>query len=284
MLLALACVVVLARAVEFREHVMVSHDTARIGERTHPHNRLKKVVGYAFYHTNHRTLGEHFTPPTSKAVLFGRSNYTHDRDTRKRSASSEAQCGSPISSGTVWKTSRGYHLNTKNRQQLTSRFLVDSIAQAFDAWGCILRGQNRYVIGPLLSVRPDSSGDDINVNDPDGECSVGIGTFVNKRDTIAVTVVWGVFDGPLVEREIVEFKMVFNNHYRFGNSSITRGVIDLPSTATHEAGHACGIEDEYNPACAEATMYGSSVENETKKRTLHAFDIKELRILYPRLN
>jgi hypothetical protein len=274
-----------AGAINFDEHQRISHDTFYLGKQKHPRERLREVEGYAFTHTHQNAPAAHFLPSTSKAIHFGRANFTVPD--RKRSSSSPSThhlaCTSAIASGAVWKTSHGYYINTQNMQYLTSRFIVACIEQALDAWNCALLSQNRLIIGPLLGVRQNLSGRDINVKAPDGENSIGIGGIEGKRGTIAVTVVWGIFSGPESQREIVEFKMVFDgSHYRFGNSSTTRGLIDLASTATHEMGHAFGREDIYDPSCADVTMYGSSNENEIKKRTLEPADVEGIRQLYPK--
>jgi hypothetical protein len=182
----------------------------------------------------------------------------------------------------VWKSSYGYYIYAKNKQQLSTRYLTSSVSHASDAWNCALRTDNRLVIGPLLQVREDLSGRDIFIDSPDGKNIIGLGTIDGKQGTIAVTIVWGIFSGPEAAREIIEFKMIFDeDHYSFGNSSLRTGVIDYESTATHEMGHAYGNEDIYDPACADVTMYGLSAENEIKKRTLEVPDVEGIQSLYP---
>ena len=53
---------------------------------------------------------------------------------------------------------------------------------------------------------------------------------------------------------------------------------DVENTTAHEAGHWMGMEHSSNP---EATMYGSALEGETKKRDLHSDDIAGASFLYP---
>jgi hypothetical protein len=58
-------------------------------------------------------------------------------------------------------------------------------------------------------------------------------------------------------------------------------IMDLQNIATHEFGHAVGLDDVYENACSEVTMYGYSTEMETKKRTLEQPDIKGFLTIYP---
>jgi hypothetical protein len=58
-------------------------------------------------------------------------------------------------------------------------------------------------------------------------------------------------------------------------------VMDLQNIATHELGHAVGLDDIYTSTCSEVTMYGYSTYMETKKRTLEQPDIKGISGIYP---
>ena len=57
--------------------------------------------------------------------------------------------------------------------------------------------------------------------------------------------------------------------------------MDLQNIATHELGHAVGLDDIYTSTCSEVTMYGYSTYMETKKRTLEQPDIKGISGIYP---
>jgi hypothetical protein len=273
--------------VSFEKHKAISHDTYYLGKHAHPRHRLKEVEGYAFLHNHRDSRAGKLSPSTSKATHFGRNNHTSSSkkssaEHRKRQLGTTLDCTEPIAVGAVWKTSLGFYINSLNTQQLSTRYLTSAILHATDAWNCALRTDNRLVLGPLLAVRPSLSGRDITIDSPDGSNIIGLGTIDGKHGTIAVTIVWGIFSGPIPLREIVEFKMIFDaNHYRFGNSSLRAGVIDFEATATHEMGHAFGNEDIYDPQCADVTMYGTSAENETKKRTLEVPDVVGIQSLYP---
>ncbi len=86
---------------------------------------------------------------------------------------------------------------------------------------------------------------------------------------------------------IVAFDMEFNNvNFVFslnGRKTIIRGrlrrTVDIQNTATHEAGHALGLD--HTPV-KEATMFASAPDGETSKRSLHQDDIDGLCAIYPK--
>lgn len=81
-------------------------------------------------------------------------------------------------------------------------------------------------------------------------------------------------------REIVEFDVLFDTNYDWGDATVDPTVMDLQNIATHEIGHGVGLDDIYESACSEVTMYGYSTSGETKKRTLEAPDITGVQKLY----
>lgn len=114
---------------------------------------------------------------------------------------------------------------------------------------------------------------------PDGRNEFVFGDYPDDR-VIAVAVVWGYFSGPPSMREIIEFDVMFDIDYTWGDADLDPDVMDLQNIATHELGHGAGLADVYEDACSEVTMYGYSGYGETKKRTLETPDITGLRKLY----
>ena len=55
---------------------------------------------------------------------------------------------------------------------------------------------------------------------------------------------------------------------------------DIKNVITHELGHAVGLTDKYESFASDWTMYGIAEIGETKKRSLHSYDVKGLRNLY----
>ena len=86
--------------------------------------------------------------------------------------------------------------------------------------------------------------------------------------------VWGYFSGPPSEREIIEFDIMFDTDYHWGDADVYWDVMDLQNVATHEFGHGIGLDDYYE--CELETMYGYSTYGETIKRDLYYGDVAEV--------
>ena len=95
------------------------------------------------------------------------------------------------------------------------------------------------------------------------------------RSTLGATFVWF----SRVTGEVVEVDTVFNKRLPwavFPNSPECQSspvAYDLQNIATHEFGHWIGLEDLFDNAARDLTMYGFSAGGEIKKRTLGRGDI-----------
>lgn len=114
---------------------------------------------------------------------------------------------------------------------------------------------------------------------PDGRNEFSYGNYP-QEGVIAVTVVWGHFLGRPSSREIVEFDVLFDTDYIWGDATVNPSLMDLQNIATHEIGHGVGLNDVYELSCSEVTMYGYSDNGETIKRDLEPADIAGLAELY----
>lgn len=115
----------------------------------------------------------------------------------------------------------------------------------------------------------------------DNKNVVSFGPYDNSN-AIAVTTVWGYFSGAPATREIVEWDMLFNNYYTYGDATLDGSVMDLQNIATHELGHSAGMGDLYSSSCYVQTMFGYSGYGEIIKRDLGNGDIKGIKRLYLR--
>jgi hypothetical protein len=94
--------------------------------------------------------------------------------------------------------------------------------------------------------------------------------------SIAVTFVWF----STATNEVTEIDMVFNKRLPWAIFSDTGGecqtsqvAYDLQNIATHEIGHWVGLDDLYDSADVDNTMYGFAAGGELKKRTLATGDV-----------
>lgn len=85
---------------------------------------------------------------------------------------------------------------------------------------------------------------------------------------------------------IVDFDIVFNTNYDWGNPGVTSNTkysvtyMDTWSIVTHELGHGVGLGDLYQDQWYWQTMYGFADFGQTWKRTLESGDIAGLKALY----
>ena len=100
--------------------------------------------------------------------------------------------------------------------------------------------------------------------------------------TIAQTTAW-ITRGSKI---IVDFDIVFNTNYDWGNPGVTSNTkysvtyMDTWSIVTHELGHGVGLGDLYQDQWYWQTMYGFADFGQTWKRTLESGDIAGLKALY----
>lgn len=106
---------------------------------------------------------------------------------------------------------------------------------------------------------------------------------INQSGVIAVTFVWGTMGGPTGKREIKEFDQIFDDDgdWTWGDvvASGNAAYMDLANIATHEIGHAFGMDHPSTKFPLE-TMYAYATEGETIKRDLHDGDIAGISLLY----
>ncbi len=112
---------------------------------------------------------------------------------------------------------------------------------------------------------------------PDGRNEYSLGNYP-QEGVIAVTRIWYT----RYSKEIVEYDVMFDSEFTWGDATANPEVMDWQNIATHETGHGLGLGDVYQSVCSQVTMYGYSDYGETDKRTLELPDIIGLQKLYGR--
>ena len=80
--------------------------------------------------------------------------------------------------------------------------------------------------------------------------------------------------------EMVDFNIVFNTYFQWGDANSDSALMDIQNIATHEFGHGFGLADLYKPKLSALTMYGYASEGQIDKRTLEAGDIAGIQAIY----
>ena len=160
-----------------------------------------------------------------------------------------------------------YVINPTNTQSLDENFVLDTIALSAETWDNEI---SRELFNNGYTVDPNAIYGDQNFKN-----AIVFGDY-GDSNAIAVTSVWFV----RTTKQIVEFDIIFNTRFNWGNADIDPSLMDLQNIATHEFGHSFGLDDIYLSSCSSVTMYGYSYEGDTSKRILENPDILGLRKLY----
>lgn len=160
-----------------------------------------------------------------------------------------------------------YVINPTNQDGMPEDFVAQAISTSAETWD---NETSRELFNDYYAI--------------DGSAQYGIQDFRNviafgnysNSNVIAVTSVWFTRKG----KQIVEFDMLFNEEFYWGDATTASTLMDLQNIATHELGHSVGLNDIYQSSCPDVTMYGYSNYSEISKRTLEQPDITGLRSIY----
>jgi hypothetical protein len=181
-----------------------------------------------------------------------------------------------LARGARWRSTEPYVVNGANADGVSAAAVSDAMAAAASTWEAQVAfnifGSGSTTQGPLAADWVA----------PDGRNEAYFSKSELDQRTVAVTVVWGVFGGPVETRELIEWDMVFNDALpeHWGDATASSSVWDVTNIATHEIGHSAGLGDLYSSAAAAQTMYGYASYGETQKRTLESGDIAGIKALY----
>ena len=229
------------------------------------------------------SLGSAVDPGTEKvveglAIIHRKDNAVKPSGARPKTTA----CYTYLAKGAKWKTLEPWVVNPTNARSLNQTTVFSLLDGGVAKWEDATDG----VVGNNVGADVLGSGDtttEVLVADtvsPDNKNEVYFADITDSN-AIAVTIVWGIFGGPLGGRQLVEWDQVYDDT-TFDWSAESTGVpgkMDFDNIVTHELGHSVGMGDLYN-TCVEETMYGYSSNAETKKRDLNNGDIGGVNGLY----
>ena len=191
-------------------------------------------------------------------------------------------CYTYLSNGAKWKNVEPWVVNPANLDDLSSTAVFDLLTSGIAKWEDATDGNVGNTLGvDVLGTGATSSAPLVaDTTSPDNQNEVYFADIANSN-TIAVTIVWGIFSGPTFNRKLVEWDQIYDD-VTFDWSAQSSGVLgkmDLDNIITHELGHSFGMGDLYN-SCVDETMYGFSATAETNKRDLNTGDITGINKLY----
>lgn len=187
-----------------------------------------------------------------------------------------------LGKGVKWKTIPvSYVIDPENPNGLKEAFITGAIFDSAEQWDS--HTTTTEIFNNVYGIVDDAT---VDLDAPDGSNEVLFGRVEELFEddslvnVIAVTIVWGIWGGPPGRREIVEFDIMFDTDYSWGNADDGSEVMDLQNIATHEFGHGVGLGDLYEDAAFQETMYGYASYGEIIKRTLYYGDSAGIMNLY----
>ena len=214
-------------------------------------SNAKVVAKDVFY------LGTQYDGSSARAVQ-GYMFFTRKLSTTTSQREDAETCVQAFANGARWKETEDFVLDHTNDQGLSEQFFLDMNWMAMCEWDTNLLFR---LFGDRDATGVADGPDDVS---PDGKNEIQFGV-IDESGVIAATTVWGIFDGPVQNRVIVEGDILYNLNFAWGNASTESGVMDGQNIAAHELGHYVGFGHVPD---VDATMFGSASFNEIKKRTL----------------
>lgn len=183
-----------------------------------------------------------------------------------------SSCWTPLAKGVIWKEEgNDIYVNSSDSGMNQSDVLAEVTTSA-ETWDSVVG----YDLFGAVFDDPTANWDDVS---PDYKNEVSFGDY-QQNGVIAVTNVWGYFGGPPQTRQIIEYDILFDMDFDWGNGESNSNMMDFQNIAVHELGHGFGLGDIYDASCSQVTMYGYSEVGETDKRSLDSADIEGINALY----
>lgn len=179
-------------------------------------------------------------------------------------------CLNPFAEGARWKEREIWIVDPSNDQGVTEKVFCEAVWESMVEWDSKL---NYMLFGEKSNMGVSTSFD---LNSPNGKNTIQF-VYIDDPGVLAVAVTWGIFDGPIPQREIVEVKIGFNLNFRWGDATKDASIIDIRGICTHELGHGLGFR---HTDASGATMFASAGAGETHKRDLLPCEVAGLCVHY----
>ncbi len=173
---------------------------------------------------------------------------------------SNTSCAPPFAVGARWKQPFNIIIDPTNDAGIPRDLIVDHLWRAAKEWESRLE--------QIVINAQDTSGcaDGFDMNSPDGKNEVMFG-FIEEPGVLAMASTWGVFGGPVGDREIVEMDILYNLHFPWGNAASDPDAFGIWNVGSHEFGHGYGFG--HTLGVPTSTMHATVNAGETQKRDLH---------------
>ncbi len=190
-------------------------------------------------------------------------------------------CYGFLADGAKWKKVEPWIVNPANTRGLDPTFIFNNLTADIAKWedaadGIVGKDAGVDILGDGIITDAALSAD---TTAPDNQNEVYFADL-SGPNTIAVTIVWGIFSGPTFRRQLVEWDQIYDDVTFNWSMSGDSSKMDFENIATHELGHSVGMADLYSSKCAQETMYGYAANGETIKHDLNAGDIFGVSKLY----
>lgn len=169
--------------------------------------------------------------------------------------------------GVKWTTFPVNYIINPTNVGLPEEFVTSAISTSAETWDAAI---SKELFNDVYTV--DYS---LQYGTQDYKNAISFGNYPDAN-VIAVTSIWYTRIG----KKIVEFDILFDTDFAWGDGTMDSTVMDLQNIATHELGHGVGLGDIYSSSCSGVTMYGYSAYGEIQKRTLEQPDIVGLQKMY----
>lgn len=188
----------------------------------------------------------------------------------------ESTCFAFLAKDAKWKTVEDYIVDPTNIDGLDENFVKINLALDIAEWEDAADGAD------ILGDEVPGIVDGADTLSPDNKNEVMFGDIASPG-AIAVTIVWGIFNGPPFARELVEWDQVYDDvDFDWSadclNDNCTNKM-DFENIAQHELGHSIGMGHP-SDTCTEETMFRFASNEETNKRTLNDGDIAGVQEFY----